>query len=420
MFERFFSRSVKYQEKQLTIQTKFARPVLPVKQSVQAVLKAQNDLEKDLQHAGKKTSLREQQNAPEYMKHTVDIARALNKSLKDISLMYSQRNLEEIALTQSPNGITRELFETIYRSNTELLSSEFLHVSSLQLDRLKEKLIDDLQNFLISLHHDNYVGAFPRIKNKLKECQRVICQTMDLIYSAKTVSAVMATIVVQADLLAQMQLLGSLSDNSWKSKAKQVKQAFQDKAFISPVTLFKEVLPQTLQDYRLGLGTKPNARGSAFQLEAIREKLIGKLEQYLQSRARYDGEIADENHIVTKKYTPIDRGFFYNKNLQDAHIEVAALLLTQLEHMQLKEGTRIDNPQLFAQVLMKAYTANIKNNRTLARAGIDGTGNLFALLNDTCIELGDIYQNQNIHFGKGDDLRQQLGLEQTSPAIGLL
>jgi len=373
-------------------------------------------LESNLRQAEIELGLSKQVRAKERLPFTVEVARKLNESLNGI-LTYDIR-LEEIAHAQCSNGITRQYFERIYRSNTELLSSVFTHVSSRKIEGLKVELIEKLQKFLDDLNTTKYTHIYPHVENKLEACRSIISQTIQLIYSAKTVSAIVSSIAVQADVLAQMQLAASLTDNRLKALVRQARQVLQDDAFISPAILFRDVLPKTLNDYQLNPGTNLHDTGSAFQLEGIREKFIGRLEQYLRSRARYDGEEIrydiDDRQIVTKKYTAVDRGFFYNKALQDAHIKVAAELLTQLDRMQLRRGTRIDNPQLFAEVLMEARDANEKNIETLSRS-FDGTGDLFALLNDVRFELGNVYQNQKVHIGSsGANLREQLGLEPTT------
>lgn len=396
---------VKYQDMQVVVKSVFRQPFQLRNAAIKA-LAAQSRLESDFQ-LGKLTDLNNPQRRDNKVKgNSIGVANTLAGivSGNKVNIMYgTHTNLPGVVLEQE-NGISRPNFEAIYQANEELLSKQFTHVTTDNLNRLKQALIAILADFeqkVLSQPNSNFYKKL-RQENKISACREVIAQTKNLIASAKTVSAVIASIAVEADVLAQMGLA--------------------EDAFLtdSAADVFKDKLPKALGEEVKGMtiGSNLNHVGSAFQLERARESLVTKLETYLNSRARLDGVDIKDTTKVNKTYSPIDRGFFYNKKLQQARIGVAAKLLTQLETMQLEDGTAIDNPQVFAKALMAAIEANDQCYKEHARGMIggigviDGIGELALCLDAMRKEMGEIYP-QNIKIGRvGANLREQLGLNE--------
>ncbi len=274
-----------------------------------------------------------------------------------------------------------EVLYSIYDANTEELSPQFNHIFTANLINLKNDLIQQLQNFNLTILQEPSKNFYKKIaaNNKLIACQQVIQKTQQLINSSKTVSGVFASIAISADVLAQM----GVADDPFNTD--------------SAADVFVDKLPSTLQTHSsMSFGVKLNAIGSAFQLEQARNSLMAKLEHYLNQRARLDRTTMSEQFVKLHTYTPINHGFFFNKKLQNERIRIAATLLTHLQHMQLNDGTPIENPSLFANLLIKAIE---ENARCRARHGrlFDKQGELAKQLEDMREEMGQIY-TQNIQI----------------------
>ncbi|MDI9819355.1 MULTISPECIES: hypothetical protein [unclassified Legionella] len=369
-----------------------------VRGTAKAALEAQQQLEKELQGASEKNVEEVQRVDRREKGNTLAVAYALSTAVataRKISLMYDHdKNLEEISLTT--DGINRPHFEEIYLADGEALSESFKHMTTANLEKIKQDLIVKLDSFekVLDKENSNFCKKFP---SKMASCRKVIAQAKQLIACAKSVSAVIASVAVSADVLAQMGLAADPFHTD------------------STADLFAETLPnqleKTLKDSTMTPGTDLNHAGSAFQLEQARETLIARLEEYLQERAKLEPVEASGNSL-TRSYRPVDRGIFYNKTLQDARIDVAARLLMQLQTMQLSDGKPISNPQWFAVALLEAIKANEQCYKQHARM-VDGEGKLTLLLENMREEMVKIYP-QNIRCGDSTsaNLREQLGLSE--------
>lgn len=326
--------------------------------------------------------------------NTIDVAAALVNSM---SVQLEQGiNMEMIAFTQDCKGVVRPDFEAIYLAGEELLSGEFTHVTTDELNQLKQTLNTILLQFefyvVNNKKHEFY--EYLRSRDMAVHCCQVVVQTQQLILSAKTVSAVIASIVTGFDVLAQM----GLADND------------------SVANVFKKELPDALglEIKKMNLNTTLNPSGSAFQFGQARELLIKKLETYLSRRASLTSQFVAGGE-VRKQYESIDRGFFYNRELQQARIVIAANLLTQLQFERNEDGTRLSNPQVFAKLLMDAIDANEQCYRQHARC-VDGTGELAEYLDSMRKEMGRLYTQEIYSEANGEqvDLHEQLRLGQAS------
>lgn len=393
----FQTTQVKYHDKPVLCTLTFTEPARPI---ASAVLAAHQLMEQELLKFNPQADYLSNNTKA----NPVFVARAVESSLhknsiQPINIMYdTNMNLEAVAITKDRKTNQHSHFEAIYRADSELLSEQFTHVTTNHLNSLKRALIAAIESFEneAKKRKNLTVNKLLKIDTKSELCHCVLNQTKDLIAGAKTVSAVISSIVVGADILAQH----GLDDSSLLVR--------------TVADLFKEDLPKVLgREIRsISIGSHLNHVGSAFQLEQARLSLMSKLETYLNSRARLDSSLVYADNSVSKTYSPIDRGIFYNKKLQQARIDVAAKLLMQLEHMQLETGEVINNPQYFAQALMNAIDANQKCHNDYGRI-IDGTGELAGFLENMRLDMGEIY-TQNVSCGSGKNsanLREQLGLE---------
>lgn len=294
---------------------------------------------------------------------------------------------------ENKNKDKLDVLYSIYDANTEALSPQFNHIFTKNMVTLKQALIAKLKEFDQEILQDPAKKFHKQLvkENKLIACRQVIHQTQQLIGSAKTLSGVFAGIAIGADILAQMGVVHDTLNTD------------------SAADLFIDTLPQVIQSQpEMSLGARLNTIGSAFQLEHARNSLIAKLEGYLNQRARLDKTNSHEESPILLNYTPIDRGFFYNKTLQNERIRVAATLLTRLQCMQLNDGIPIDNPSLFANLLADAIT---DNENCQARYGriFDKQGELAKQLEDMRQEMGKIYTQQVNVDGKSY-LHEQLDL----------
>lgn len=322
-----------------------------------------------------------------------EVTKALGNACQQAKV--SGLRLEAINLNHEIGNHRRE-FYAIYLAEEELLSSDFNYVTTDRLKQLKLALVTCLLQFefYVLSNKKNEVYQYLESVGKLDSCRQVIAQTQHLIAAAKSVSGVIASIVTGADVLAQI----GLADND------------------SVAGVFNIELPGILgaEIQNMALGNSLNPAGSAFQLEQVRQSLIEKLEMYLSKRAALVGQFVADG-FVSKQYKSIDRGLFYNRELQQARIKIAANLLTQLQYGHLEDGTCLDNPYLFAKLLMNAIDTNEQCYKQHARV-IDGTGELAEYLDCMRKEMGEIYI-QTIQFEKGLErfnLREQLRLEQTN------
>ncbi|KTD07948.1 hypothetical protein [Legionella jamestowniensis] len=355
--------------------------------------------------------------------NTIDVARKLISAVltvnKQINIIYKDNiNLEQIAIDQEKNGVNRLYFEEIYLANEETLSSQFKHITTDDLNRVKRSLLERLSFFDKNFLQKESSGVRKELDKagKLKACQKVIQQTIRMIACAKTLSAVLATVAVEADLLAQLSL------------AKD-KDTFFDRGVNSVADLFIDWLPAALSEtlQRATFGSSLNRIGSAFQLEKARELFISKLERYLASRAQLENCTHDDRQ-VTYRYRPMNKGIFFNKPLQEARIEVAATLLAELKAMQLSGKDKdnhkeaISHPQFFAVALAHATETNNTCYSKLARTlpggiFIDGEGELAVILEEMRQEMKSIYPYDVRINRSGAGLYDQLGLTTTSPQL---
>ncbi|VEG91999.1 hypothetical protein [Legionella spiritensis] len=412
MFEWFQRGQIRYHNEDVIAEVTFRgeslRPAHPV---TEKVLQDQQNLEGTLAREGLKSDARNKGKG----KNTVSVAEALDNACFPRTLKYDEHTLQDIALNIHKDSATRPLFEAIYRANSECLSPQFNHTSTLQLNLLKQELLEAIEQFeRDQLHNDKSKLQNKFNSTQLEVCKRVLEQTRSLIRCANSISGVIATLAIEADLLAQT----GLADSVHKDKSFPFHSRKSSKIDY-PANLFREQLPQIVSEHARKISNTPrlNTVGSAFQLGQAREALIARLETYLGHRARLVSETTGM-YTVTRKYQAIDRGIFYNKELQQARINVAARLLIQIRHMQLDDGTPIDNPQLFANALNEAIGANIDCHNDLARA-IDGPGELYKTLDAMRLEMGDIYP-QNVRCGRGKDsanLHEQLDLPTPKPSI---
>ncbi|WP_147292379.1 hypothetical protein [Legionella hackeliae] len=427
------------------------------KETALKALNAQRELEKRL--IGKKSQTQTQRNDLNVKGSSLAVARKLNTAVSQAagtSLIYGDNiNLEEIVFTQDKDGITRTHFEAIYLANEETLAAKFKHITTDDLNRIKKDLIVKLERFKTVLDRGEFHNRL-ETAGKLDDCRWIIQQTIDLISCAKSLSAVIATIAIEADLLAQLGVAEDLSTGEGlqdnlvrgaknladgakgllsifsqkdKNESNKDKEEIVITATNSAADLFADDLPnqlrESLEDRRTSLGLEINAVGSAFQLEDAREKLITRLEAYLAKRAELINTEKNDS-VVIYNYRPIDRGIFYNKALQEARIEIAANFLAELKHMQLNDESRnyqsITNPQLFAQAFIRAFEKNIDVYNNLARKlpggiPIDDIGELAVMLDEMRMEMKNIYPKDVKLSHGGISMYQQLGLNEPTQQL---
>lgn len=315
------------------------------------------------------------------------------------------------------------------------MSSQFKHITTDDLNRVKHGLLENLSTFeenILENKHSEFHKELEKTE-KLKACQDVIQQTKKMIACAKTLSAILATVAVEADLLAQ---LGMAKDLSLKDTVKDTVIDFisnRGKSHVSKVNstadLFVDSLPAALSEtlQRATFGSSLNRIGSAFQLEKARELFITKLERYLANRAQLENCTHDDRQ-VTYRYRPMNKGIFFNKPLQEARIEVAATLLAELKAMQLSGKDKdnhkeaISHPQFLAVALAHATETNNTCYSKLARTlpggiFIDGEGELAVILEEMRQEMKSIYPYDVRINRSGAGLYDQLGLTTTSPQL---
>lgn len=289
---------------------------------------------------------------------------------------------------------------TIYLLAQEFIwTRDFRYVTTDKLNQLKQALITSLLQFKWSVLNNkkNEFYRYLESAGMLDSCREVIAQTQQLIAAAQSVSGVIASIVTGADVLAQ---IGLLDNNS-------VTDVFNIQ--------LPGILSTEIQNMDLENGLNP--AGSAFQFELARQSLINKLEMYLKKRAALDSQF-EADGAVSRQYKSIDRGIFYNGELQQARIVIAANLLTQLQYGHLEDGTCLSNPCMLAKLLMNAIDANDQCYKQHARC-IDGAGELAEYLDCMRKEMGEIY-TQTISIeedGTLITLHEQLRLEQTDSPL---
>lgn len=217
MVKLFCSTEVRYHNVQTGVELTFVHQ-LQERATAKKALEAQEELERKLDEENLKTWRSPQRRDTSIKGNTVNVAQALSKAVYDgsqskVTLMFNKNiNLEEIALTQLDGRVNRGLFRVIYLANEELLSSQFTHVSTQQFNKLKEELIANLNAFELSVlnkKNSKFSEKLQKIdkeqnKNIYSACCDVVKQTKHLIANAKTVSAVIASLAIEADVLAQM------------------------------------------------------------------------------------------------------------------------------------------------------------------------------------------------------------------------
>ncbi|MFC7782654.1 hypothetical protein [Legionella taurinensis] len=401
LFQLFQSREVRYFPTVFTSRVSFKKQLQPKIHTSSKSLEAFLKLERELQPMLKTTN----------KELTIHLVRKTNDAFlkrHQIDLIMGNINLESIAMgVRMESGLTS--FEHLYRADNELLSPSFNHVSTPNLRELKLAIVAQLgQKKLVEK-----VAV-----EKQAACQQLLTQTQHLIMSAKTVSAVIASVAYSARVFTALGVVtkGKLSDSAI-------------------CNLFEEDIPAVFATQKLNTGTALNHVGSAFQLEKVREQLIVRLEDYLSRRARLLDEVVAENDHsgdVSQRYKAINRGFFYNKDLQEARVAIASRLLMQIERYQLcdregtgtsvdndrkaKNGHTIDTPQHFAQALIDAMEDNLDCFEKKARA-VDQLGELHEILAEAREQMGVVY-TQTVKVGGNYNLREQLGLEKVrQPAM---
>ncbi|KTD45630.1 hypothetical protein Lrub_2427 [Legionella rubrilucens] len=400
LFQLFQSREVRYFPNVFTSRSTFKKQLQPKIHTSSKSLEAFLQLEEKL-----KPMLKSDNNL------TIHLVRKTNDAFykhHKVDLTMENSNLESIAMGERMNT-GRTLFEHLYRADKELLSRSFNHVSTPKLMELKLAVVEQLgQEKLVEK-----VAV-----EKQRDCKQLLTQTQHLIMSAKTVSAVIASVAYSARVFTELGVVtkGKISDSAI-------------------CNLFEEDIPKVFASQKLNLGTSLNHVGSAFQLENVREQLIVRLEDYLSRRARLLDEVVTENDQggdVSQRYQVINRGFFYNKDLQEARVAIASRLLMQIERYQLcdregtgtpvdndrkaKNGDTIDTPQHFAQALIDAIEDNLNCFEKKARV-VDQLGELHEILMEAREQMGVVY-TQTVKVGGRYNLKEQLGLEKGSqPAM---
>lgn len=387
----FFSSSVRYHQNPVVSEVNFPESFQAISTASKAV-DDQRAMESSFERQSLKSGCHIQRKFG-VKANTIDVAKALTDKID----MHSENaiNLAMLGLNQEADGVVRPDFEMIYLAGEELVSRDFNYVTTDKLNQLKQALITCLLQFefYVLNNKKNEFNQYLDSLKKLDHCRQVIVQIQQLVAAAKTVSGVMASIVTGADVLAQM----GLADND------------------NVAAVFKKELPDIfgLEVKQMELKTTLNPSGSAFQIEQARESLIKKLEQYLNKRASLASKFA-AGGVVSKQYDSIDRGIFYNSELQQARIVIAANLLTQLQYGHREDGVSISSPHVFAKLLMNTINANELCHKQYARS-IDGSGELMGYLDSMRKEMGEIY-SQPIPLKEYEvliTLREQLGLEQT-------
>lgn len=338
-----------------------------------------------------------------------------------------QINLEGIGSQQTNHGITSPYFEQIYLANEERLSAQFNHITTDDLNRVKENLIVSLQQFNRAILENKDSPFYKKLikEQKLAACREVIEQTIIMIACAKTLSAVFATLIAEADLLERrLDIAEDLSKGeeviNFLSNPLTTIRNPQAIIINSTADLFAENLPAKLHNAltRASWGSHLNTVGSAFQLEQAREMLISRLEAYLAKRARLK-TFEEKNGELVYECAPMNKGIFFNKALQEARIQVAVTLLAELKGMQLNDmGGSINTPQHFAAALNNAIEKNNKFYKELARelpgvGLVDDVGELSVMLDDMRQDMKVIYP-KDVHTGSNISLYEQLNLT-TSP-----
>ncbi|QRN04756.1 hypothetical protein GH742_13315 [Legionella sp. MW5194] len=394
LFQLFQSREVRYFSDVFTSRATFKKQLQPKihtsSKSLEAFLKLERELQPMLKTTNKALTIHlvRKTNDAFYKHHKVD-------------LMMENNNLESIAMGERMNT-GRTIFEHLYQADKELLSRSFNHVSTPNLRELK---------FAITAQLGQKKLVEKVAVEKQEACKKLLTQMQHLIMSAKTVSAVIASVAYSARVFTELGVVtkGKLSDSAI-------------------CNLFEEDIPAVFATQKLNTGTALNHVGSAFQLEKVREELITRLEDYLSRRARLIDEVDAENDHsgnVSQRYKVINRGFFYNKELQEARVAIASRLLIQIERYQLcdregtgtpedndrkaKNGHTIDTPQHFAQALIDAIEDNMDCFNKKGRV-VDQLGELHELLMEARQQMGVVY-TQTVKVGGNYNLKEQLGLE---------
>lgn len=393
LFQLFQSREVRYFPDIFTSRTTFKKQLQPKIHTSSKSLKAFLQFERELKP---------------HLKASSDLAIALARGINgvfskhhQVNLIMGNKNLESIAMgVTMDSGLTS--FEHLYCADEECLSPQFNHVSTPSLRGLKWAVVEQLAR----------KDLVEKVSvEKQEACKNLLTHTQHLIMSAKTVSAVIASVAYSARVFTELGVVkkGKISDTAI-------------------CNLFEEDIPGVFAKQKLNTGTALNHVGSAFQLEKVRERLIARLEDYLSWRAKLvDEVVAEKEHSgeVSQRYQAINRGFFYNKDMQEARVVIASKLLMQIERYQLcdregsgtpvdhdrqaKNGHTIDTPQHFAQALIDAIEDNMDCFEKKGRV-VDQLGELHEILEEARQEMGMVY-TQTVKVGGRYNLREQLGLD---------
>ena len=389
MFGLFKNHTIHYQPEAITVALNF-KSAIEVRHSTQKTLAAFQALEATLRKDKTIDRRSIQRTEASNAKGNTDAVIAKLDAL--LPTCANQKKMTQRIIEKAVDQDKLEVLYSIYDANTEELSTQFNHVFTKNLNRLKEDLIAKLHEFDQKILQNSSKKFHKQLleQHKLIPCQQIIHQTQQLIGSAKTISGVYASIAIGADLFAQM----GVADDKWNTE--------------STADVFIDTLPNVIQSHStMSLGTHLNAVGSAFQLEQARNSLIAKLEKYLNKRARLDATNTTGSQMI-HTYTPIDRGFFCNKKLQNERIRIAATLLSRLQCMQQANGAPIEDPALFANLLIGAIHDNTQCQEQHGKL-FDKHGKLAKQLDNMRKELGHLY-TQRVSLDGKIDLHEQLDL----------
>ncbi|KTD17669.1 hypothetical protein [Legionella jordanis] len=254
--------------------------------------------------------------------------------------------------------ISQSVMEKIYLADRETLTS-INAVSVKKLQYLKDILIKQLLNYKIAKQTRGLLGkqeASPAYLQFLSKSQ-------DLIIGSKTLSALMASLFLMAKCAVQL--------------------GFSKSAFLQ---LFLNLSTTLATSIKTNL--ESDATAAAWRLEKTRERLLVKLEDYFSKRALFISSQENQDYVFSS-FHPVNKGYFFNKRLQNARIDVANALWMQLQYMSY-QGEVIDNPTVLQNALKKAMADNERVYR-LYGGVFDKKGKLANLLEECEGELLAIF-----------------------------
>lgn len=382
-----------------------SKPLLETLMTADEALEAFTDYEQSLEKLGAKNHDRQKTDIGKA--NAISVAEAINNAVYEtagFSLMYdSNVNLAEIALTYEPQQSRRKHFEKVYLYAGEALSSYFNYAATWKLHRFKLCVLQAINQLYGDVLMDKSSGYCKKLgEDKTLVLKTLLRHACNLIKSAPSFSAVMASLATVAHALAQSDLQhdygifsGVMTDTS--------------------ADLFRDEIPRLikaqLSDARLKDTLNP--LGAAYQLQLVKDKLLTRLKAYVSERAvllNKDNESID-HHCFSYR---LKSYFFYNETLQGRRVEIAQVVLSQLERMKTLAGQKIDSPQMMVKVLMQAIQDNDTAWLTHGRF-FDGQGQLSEILDELRFDIRDIYSDKHIRNGSRDEacLYQQLGFDES-------